>query len=72
MRVWKLKEEKTREEYRCMVGDKVEEANRKGLCVNDHWQLMKGVTMETAQDQADTRKHGGGMRRLRKQLGIRR
>ena len=33
--VWKLKEEK-REEYRCMVGDKVEEANWKGLCVNDH------------------------------------
>jgi len=25
--VWKLKEEKTCEEYRCMVGDKVEEAN---------------------------------------------
>jgi len=36
VRVWKLKEEKTCEEYRSMVGDKVEEANWKGLCVNDH------------------------------------
>jgi len=26
VRVWKLKEKKTREEYRCMVGHKVEEA----------------------------------------------
>ena len=26
VRVWKLKEEKTCEEFRCMVGDKVEEA----------------------------------------------
>ena len=26
VRVWKLKEEKTCEEYRCIVGDKVEEA----------------------------------------------
>jgi len=34
--VWKLKEEKTCEEYRCMVGDKLEEAKWKGLCVNDH------------------------------------
>ena len=33
-----------------MVGDKVEEANWKGLCVNDHWQQMKGIMMETAQD----------------------
>ena len=30
--------------------DKVEEATRKGLGVNDHWQQMKGVMMETAQD----------------------
>ena len=37
-------------EYRCMVGDKVEEADWKGLCVNDHWQQMKGIMMETAQD----------------------
>ena len=35
--VWKLKEEKTCEEYRCMVRDKVEEATWKGLGVNDHW-----------------------------------
>ena len=33
-----------------MFGDKVEEANWKGLCVNDHWQQMKGIMMETAQD----------------------
>jgi len=33
-----------------MVGDKVEEANWKGLCVNDHWQQMKGIMMEKAQD----------------------
>jgi len=37
VRVWKLKKEKTCEEYRSMVGDKVEEAKWKGLCVNDHW-----------------------------------
>ena len=49
VRVWKLKEEKTCEEYRCMVGDKVEEAKWKGLCVNDHWQQMKGIMMESAQ-----------------------
>jgi len=34
--VWKLKEEKTCEEYRCMVRDKIEEAKWKGLGVNDH------------------------------------
>jgi len=50
VRVWKLKEEKTCEEFRSMVGDKVEEAKWKGLCVNDHWQQMKGVMMESAQD----------------------
>jgi len=48
--VWKLKEEKTCEEYRCIVGDKVEEAKWKGLDVNDHWQQMKGIMMETGQD----------------------
>ena len=36
VRAWKLKEEKTCEEYWCMVRDKVEEAKWKGLCVNDH------------------------------------
>ena len=33
-----------------MVGDKVEEAKWKGLCVNDHWRQMKGIMMESAQD----------------------
>ena len=32
VRVWKLKEEKTCEEFGCMVGDKVEEVKWKGLC----------------------------------------
>jgi len=50
VRVWKLKEEKTCEGFRCMVGDKVEEAKWKGLGVNDHWQQMKGIMMESAQD----------------------
>jgi len=48
--VWKLKQEKTCKKYRCIVGDKVEEAKWKGLCVNDHWQQMKGIMTETAQD----------------------
>ena len=48
--VWKLKEEKTCEEFRCMVGDKVEEVKWKGLGVNDHWQQMKDIMMEPAQD----------------------
>ena len=50
MRVWKLKQEKTCKKYRCIVGDKVEEAKWKGLGVNDHWQQMKGIMMETSQD----------------------
>jgi len=33
-----------------MVGDKVEEVKRKGLGVNDHWQQMKDIMMEIAQD----------------------
>jgi len=37
-----LKEEKTCEEYRCIVGDKVEEAKWKGL-VNDHWQHISSA-----------------------------
>ena len=45
-----LKEEKTCEEYRCIVGDKVEEATWKGLGVHEHLQQMKGLMMETAQD----------------------
>jgi len=47
VRVWKLKEEKTCEEYRSMVGDKVEETKWKGLCVNDHWQQMKCIMLKT-------------------------
>jgi len=39
--VWKLKEEKICEEYKCMVRDKVEEAEWKCLAVNKHWQQMK-------------------------------
>ena len=50
MRAWKLKEEKTCEEYRRIVGDKVEEAKWKGLGVNDHWQQIKGIMLESAQD----------------------
>ena len=50
MCVWKFKEEKTCEDYRCRVGGKVEEAKWKGLGVNDHWQQMNGIVMETAQD----------------------
>ena len=48
--VWKLKEEKTCEEFRCMVGDTVEEVKWKGLGVHDNWQQMKNIMMETAQD----------------------
>ena len=48
--MWKLKEEKTCEEYRRIVGDKVEEAKWKGLGVNDDRQQMKGIMMETAED----------------------
>jgi len=33
-----------------MVGDKVEEVKWQGLGVNDQWQQMKGIMMETAQD----------------------
>ena len=62
-----------------MVRDKVEEAKWKGLCVNDHWQQMKGIMIESAYDICGMtkrpcrhKKHGGGMRRLLKQLGKRR
>ena len=37
-------------ENRCMVRDKVKEAKWKGPGVTDHWQQMKGLMMETAQD----------------------
>jgi len=46
---------KTCEEYRSMVGDKVEEAKWKGLCVNDHWQQMKGIMMESVDVWNDKR-----------------
>ena len=32
-----------------MVLDEVEEAKWKGMCVNDHWQQMKGIMTESAQ-----------------------
>ena len=50
VRVLKFKEEKTCEDYRRRVGGKAEEAKWKGMGVNDHWQQMKGIMMETAQD----------------------
>ena len=50
MHVWKFTEEKTCEEYTCRLGGKVEEAKWKGLGVNDHWQQMEGIMMETVQD----------------------
>jgi len=37
VRVWKLKEEQTCEEYKSMVRDKVEEEEWKHLDVNEHW-----------------------------------
>ena len=40
---------KRREDYRCMVRDKVEEAKWKGLDVKEHWQQIKCIMMETAQ-----------------------
>jgi len=67
---------KRREEYASMVRDKVEEATWKGLGVNDQWQQMKCLMMETAQDICGMTKspwkHGDGMRRLLKQLRKRR
>jgi len=47
--VWKLKEEKSCEEYQTIVKDKVAEAEWKYLDVNEHWQQMKNIMMETAQ-----------------------
>jgi len=49
VRVWKLKDEKTCEEYRCMVRDKVG-PKWKGLGVSDHWQQMKGIRYDTIRD----------------------
>jgi len=40
----------TCEDYRSMVRDKVEEADWKYSDVNEHWQQMKNLMMETAKD----------------------
>jgi len=48
IRVWKLKEERTCEEYKSMVRDKVEEEEWEHLDVNEHWHKMKKIMMETA------------------------
>jgi len=58
---------KRREEYACMVRDKVEEATLKGLGVNDQWQQMKGLMMETAQDVCGMTK---GPRRHKKNIVV--
>jgi len=49
VRVWKLKQERTCEEYKSMVKDKVEEKEWEHLDVNEHWHKMKKIMMETAQ-----------------------
>jgi len=41
VRVWKLKEEQTCEEYKSIVRDKVDEEEWKHLDVNEHWHNMK-------------------------------
>jgi len=48
--VWKLKEEEICEQYNGMVRYKVEEAEWKYHDVNEHWQQVKNIMMETAQD----------------------
>jgi len=40
---------KTCEEYQSMVKDKVVEAEWKYIDVNEYWQQMKNIMMETAQ-----------------------
>jgi len=49
VRVWKLNEEKTCEEYQSKVKHKVAEAEWKCIDVNEHWQQMKNILMDTAQ-----------------------
>jgi len=49
MHVWKLKEEKTSEEYHSMVKDNVAEAEWKYFDVNEYLQQMKNIMMDTAQ-----------------------
>jgi len=41
VRVWKVNEEQTCEEYKSMVRDKVEEEEWKHLDVNEQWHTMK-------------------------------
>jgi len=77
VRIWKLKEEKRCEEYQSMVKDKVAEAEWKYLDVNECWQQMKNIMVETAQVTSShvgcqkahggIRKHGGGIRKLLKE-----
>jgi len=40
---------KRREEYKSIVKDKVEGAELKYLHVNEHWQQVKNIMMETSQ-----------------------
>jgi len=40
---------KTCEEYQSMVNDKVAEAEWKYIDVNEHWQQMKNIMMDTAE-----------------------
>jgi len=47
--VWKIKEERTCEEFKSMVRDKVEEEKWKHLDVSEHWHKIKKIMMETAQ-----------------------
>jgi len=71
--VWKLQEEQTCEES--MVGDKLGEEEWKHLDLNELWDKMKKIMMETAQhiclqgpfDIPHKEIYGGGMRRLLKQ-----
>jgi len=58
--VWKLKEEKTCEEYQSMIKDKVEEAEWKYNDVKEHRQQMKNVMMDTAQVTCGLSKGPGG------------
>jgi len=47
--------------------DKVAEAEWKYFDVNEYWQQMKNIIMDTEQVKAGIRKHGGGLRKLLKQ-----
>jgi len=47
--VWRHKEEQTYEEYKSMVRGKVVEEEWKYLNVNEHWQQVEKIMIETAQ-----------------------